>query len=188
MREDVVFKKAFIGLTIAFIPFFIGVEQASAQSKIGYVDSQVILASYPAAVDAQKKLEEENEVWGEEMQQMNQDLRRLREDLDQQSLLLSDAKKKEKEDEIQALTTQIQQFQNQKWGQQGEYFRRQEELMRPVLDMINAVIHRVAEEEECDFIFDSVQGNILYAQEKFDYTDRVLEELEKEAPTTETTR
>lgn len=160
----------------------------SAQSKIGYVDSQVILTSYPAAVDAQKKLEEENEEWGREMQQMNDDLRQLENDLDQQSLLLSEAKKKEKEDEIQTLITQIQQYQNQKWGQQGEYFRRQEELMRPILDRINAVIHRIAEEEECDFIFDSVQGNILYAQDKYDFTDKVLEELEKESPTTGTAR
>lgn len=181
-------RKASFSVAAAFVLFFSGQPHLHAQSKIGYVDSQVILTSYPAAVDVQTKLEEENEEWGREMQRMNDELRRLRDELDQQSLLLSGAKKDEKEEEIQTLVTQIQQYQNQKWGQQGEYFRRQEELMRPILDMINAVIHRVAEEEECDFILDSVQGNILYAQDKYDYTDRVLEELEKESPVAETNR
>jgi outer membrane protein len=166
----------FLGMTS--VPLF-------AQQKIGYVDSERILAASPDAVDAQKKLDDENEEWGNEIQRMNEELRSLREALDQQSLLLSEARKKEKQEEIESLYSRIQLYQNQKWGQQGEFFRRQQELLQPVYDRITATIHRIAEEEGYDFILDSVQGNLLYAQEKYDLTDQVIEALEKEAPSSE---
>ena len=59
--------------------------------------------------------------------------------------------------------------------------------MQPIIGSINQVIHRIGEEEGYDFIFDSVAGNILHAKEKYDITEAVLEELEKEAPPTTTT-
>lgn len=153
-----------------------------AQSKIGYIDSEKILSTFPPAMEAQKKLEDENVKWGQEMQRMNDELRGLQEQLDQQSLLLSDAKKREMTDEMQAQVRRIQQFQDQKWGQQGEFFRRQQELLNPVYEQINTAIHKIGKEEGYDFIFDSVQGNLLFAQEKYDLTDKVLEELEKGTP------
>lgn len=168
---------------IVLLALGVGIGGGLAQVKFGYVDSEKILTSFPAALDAQNKLEQENTEWGKEFQKLEDNVRSLREQLDQQSLLLSDAKKLEKEEEIRALLLEIQQFQNQKWGQQGEYFKRQEDLMRPVLDRINAAIRKVGEEEECDIIFDTVQGNVLYAKERYDLTDKVLAELEKEAAT-----
>jgi len=162
------------------------VTEVGAQVKIGYVDSQKILTTFPAAIDARNALEEENTGWQKELQTMENNLRTLQERLDEQSLLLSNAKKQEKEEEIQALIQQIRRFQDEKWGQQGEYFKRQEDLMRPVFDRIEAAIRRVSDEEEYDFVFDTVQGNILHANDQYDLTDKGLTELEKEgAATTE---
>ena len=155
------------------------------QSKIGYVDSQKILSTFVDAIDAQKKLEAENGQWEQELRKMNDALTKLNDELEQKSLLLSEEKKKEKEQEIQAEARRIQQFQNQKWGENGEYFKRRSELYQPVIEKINRVIHRIGEEEEYDFIFDTVAGNILHGNEKYDLTDMVLSELEKE-PTTST--
>lgn len=160
--------------------------EAMPQAKIAYVDSQKILTSYAAAVDAQKKLDEETNEWSRELQKMNTDLKQAQDELKKMSLLLSEAKRKEKRDEIEALDKEIQQFQNRKWGEQGEYFRRQRELLQPIIDQIDAVIDQLAQREGYDFVFDSVQGNILYAQQKFDLTDKVLEELEKESVETPT--
>ena len=79
----------------------------------------------------------------------------------------------------------IQQFQNDKWGQTGEAVRKNEEIMQPVIDKINAAIAKVGEEERYDYIFDTVAGNILYASpSQTDLTDLVLEELEKGLETT----
>ena len=52
--------------------------------------------------------------------------------------------------------------------------------MEPVLEKIFAVVKMIEEEEEYDYIFDTVNGNILFASEKQeDLTERVLEELNK---------
>jgi outer membrane protein len=158
-----------------------GWQTAGAQLKVGYIDSQRILTTLPTAVDAQKRLDAEQAKWGQELQRMQGELQTLQEKLDQQSLLLSEAKKKEQRDEIQALYVRAQQYQSQKWGQGGEYFKLQEELLQPVFDTINAAIHRIGDEEGYDFIFDSVAGNILHAKEDHDLTEKVLKELEKES-------
>ena len=155
--------------------------QAQSQ-KIGYVDSQKILSTFPPALDAQKKLEAESNKWGQELQKMQEDLKTLQNQLDQQSLLLSEAKKKEKAQQLQDLAIKIQQYQNEKWGNNGEFFRRRSELLQPVLDQINNAINKVGDEEGYDFIFDSVAGNILFAKNKYDLTDKVLQELEKASP------
>jgi outer membrane protein len=158
------------------------ISTAWPQMKIGYVDSQKILAAYPAAADVQKKIESENAAWAEELRKMNEEYRTSEQVLDQQSLLLSDAKKKEKEQELKALYVKIQDYQKQKWGEGGEIFKRQEDLLKPVYDKINSVIQRVGEAEEYDYILDTVQGQVLFAKSKYDLTDLVVKELEKEAP------
>lgn len=158
--------------------------QVQAELKLGYVDSQKILSEYQAAIEAQQKLEKESNEWGQELQKMNEKFRELQEQLDQQSLLLSEAKKKEKAQELQNLALEIQQYQNEKWGDSGEFFRRREALLKPVFDSINEVIHKLGEDEGYDYIFDTVSGNILHAKQKYDITERVLAELEKATPKT----
>ncbi len=165
-------------LSLMILGLFVG-SQAQAQMKIGYIDSQKILTQYQAAVEAQEKLEAESAQWGQELQKKNEQFRDLQQQLDQQSLLLSEAKKQEKAQELQNLALEIQQFQNEKWGETGEFFRRREELLKPVFDDINTVIHQMGEDDGYDFIFDSVAGNLLHAKEKYDLTDEVLAELEK---------
>lgn len=156
-----------------------GLGEVGAQMKMGYINSQEILSKHKEAVDAQKKLETENEKWGRELQQMQEEFQTLQEQLDQQSLLLSQEKKTEKAQELQNLAIRIQQYQNEKWGEQGEFFKRREELLQPVFDKINEAIQKVGNDEGYDFIFDSVAGNILFAQDKYDLTQKVLDELEK---------
>ena len=150
---------------------------AMAELKIAYVNSQRILAILPSAIEAQKKLEEESNKWGLELQKMNEDLKTLQESLEQQSLLLSEEKKREKAEELQALYLQTQQFQATKWGEGGEFFKKREELIQPVYDEITKSIQKIGDAEEYDFIFDSVAGNLLHAKEKYDITDKVLKDL-----------
>lgn len=153
---------------------------ASAQLKIGYIDSQKILDSYKESQDAQKQLASLNEQWQQEAKNMQQDLQEKQDQLESQALLLSEEKKSEKAQEIQNLYLRFQQFQQEKWGQQGELYVKQKDFMQPVFDKINATIKRLGAEDKFDYIFDIVQGNILYVSEgQADLTQRVLDELNK---------
>lgn len=158
--------------------------------NIGYIHSQKILATYKEAIDVQKKVEELNSQWEKEGLEMQKELQQLQEQFESQSLLLSESKKAEKAQEIQALYLRIQQFQQEKWAPgQGEIFKKERELMEPVLEKINSVISKIGEEEKFDYIFDTAQGNILFVGEKQsqnDLTDKVLAELNKGVTTTST--
>jgi outer membrane protein len=153
------------------------------QVKLAYVDSPKILQTFPPAIDAQNKLKVENDQWAQELQKMQEDLKTLQEKLEQQSLLLSDANKKEKAQEIQNMAIKAQQFQNEKWGEEGKFFQRRKELLQPVFDKINTIINKIGEEGGYDFIFDTQAGNLLYAKSSHDLTNDVLARLEKEGGT-----
>jgi len=149
--------------------------------KIGYVHSQKVLTDLKEFQDAQNKLDEINRQWETEGMEMQQQLQQMREQYDAQSLLLSEAKKKEKQQEIEGLYLQLQKFQRDKWDpQSGENLKKQAELIQPILDKINAVIKKIGEDEKFDYIFDTANGGILHAGDNQpDLTDRVLAELNK---------
>jgi len=155
---------------------------ASAQ-RIAYINSQKIVASYKEAQEAQERLNKISQGWEEEGKIMQKQFQDLGEQLESQSLLLSEDRKREKQQELQTLYMKIQQFQSEKWGQNGELYRKQEEVMQPIFDKINAAIKKVAEEQNFDYVFDTVNGNIVYASPKqTDLTDLVLLDLEKGLP------
>ncbi|MBN2012347.1 OmpH family outer membrane protein [candidate division KSB1 bacterium] len=158
---------------------------SSFAQKIGYIHSQKIIAEFKDAIDAQKKVEELNQQWQKEGLDMQKQLQDMQDQFESQSLLLSESKKSEKAQEIQALYLKIQQFQQQKWEPgRGEIFAKEKEFMEPVLEKINAAIKKVGDAEGYDYIFDTASGNILYASDKMpDLTDKVLAELEKGSTT-----
>ncbi|MBN1481495.1 OmpH family outer membrane protein [candidate division KSB1 bacterium] len=148
--------------------------------KLGYINSSQILAQYKEAQDAQEQLDKINREWEAEGRELQNQFQELGQQLESQSLLLSEERQREKQAELQALYQKIQQFQNEKWGQSGEFFRKQEEIMKPIYDKINAAIQKVGEEERYDYVFDTVAGNIVYVSDSSnDLTEFVIEELEK---------
>jgi outer membrane protein len=157
--------------------------------KIGYVNSQKIVANYKEAQDVQERLNKINVTWEDEGKAMQKQFQDMGEQLESQSLLLSEERKKTKQQELQALYAKIQQYQTEKWGQGGEFFKKQEELMQPVFDKINQGIKKVAEELSFDYVFDTVAGNIVYASPKqTDLTDLVIKDLEKGLESSKTRR
>ncbi len=155
-----------------------------AQVKLGYVDSQRVLNSYPQVSDVKKQLESENEKWGQELQRMQKELQDLIDQLNKQGLVLSDMKRKEKEQQIREKDSEIQQYRIQKWGQNGEYFKLQNKLLKPIYDSINGIIQRIGMDQGYDFIFDASGGYVLFARDKHDLTDIVIQELKKKQSST----
>jgi len=149
--------------------------------KVGYVHSNKILATFKDAVDVQKKVDEIDRQFQAEGKEMQENLKMLQEQYESQSLLLSDAKKREKEQEIQNLIMKLQNFQQEKYNPQtGEIYKKQAELLQPVYDKINAVIKKIGEDDNYDLILDTASGNILHVSSAVtDLTDRILEELNK---------
>lgn len=169
-------------LLIVFV-LAVGFGSAHAQLKIGYINSQKILEVYKEAVDVRKQLAELNATWEREARDMQKQIQTLQEELESQSLLLSEQRKQEKVAEIQTLGQKYQLFLQEKWGQQGEGVKKEVELLQPVYEKINAAIKKIGQAEGYQYIFDVVAGNILYASEdQPDLTKKLLAELNKGLP------
>ena len=178
-------RKSLFGIGLVLLAVLLRMDPATAQIKIGYVDSQKILESYKEAQDAQKQLAEVNKGWEDEARNMQRELQTKQDELESQALLLSDEKRKEKETDLQNLYLRFQQFQQEKWGQQGEAYKKQNELMKPIIEKVQTVIKKLGADEKYDYIFDTIAGNIVYAGTgQPDLTAKVIEELNKAAGAT----
>jgi len=171
-----VFAMVFVSLLIA---------SGNAQIKFGYVDSQRILQEYQEAVDAQNKLEEIRNQYQAEYDNKVKEYQALAQEIESQSLLLSEEKKKEKTQILQEKAIEIDKYKYDKLNPEGgEFYKKNQELFKPVIDKINTVIKKIGTVEEYDFIIDASSGALLHALPKYDLTNQVLDELNKSVTTT----
>ncbi len=146
-----------------------------AQSKIGHINSEAILKELPEAIDAQRSLDALVSQWESELQKMQTDWKRKFDDYDKKKLIMTDQVRAEKERELRDLDQNIDQFRNSKFGQNGELFQKQAEVMKPIQNKIFKVLEDISKEDGYDYVFDK-SGDILllYANEKNDLTQKVL--------------
>lgn len=152
---------------------------AGAQSiKIGYINSDAIMDQLPEAQEAQRLLDELVSEWQNELTQMQRTWQQQFEEYDRMKLMMSDRRRADAERELMDLDRDIAEYRERKFGQNGELFRNQEELIRPIQDRIFLAIQDIAEQENYDYILDQ-SGDILlmYANEKYDLTQKVLERV-----------
>lgn len=154
---------------------------AISQQKIGYVDSKVILETLQDARDAQTNLDNLVQKWKIEMQAINDSLIFMKDDYEKKKLILTEKIKTQKEDEIKLQEQKLADFKQNKFGESGEYFQKQQELMKPVQDRVFKAIQDVAKEGGYDFIIDrSTQLMLLYMNDRYDLTQKVIKKLESQ--------
>ncbi len=111
---------------------------------------------------------------------METELANLREEIQSQSLMLSEEKLAEKKLVFEQRLQEYQTYMTEVFGEGGQAERRNRELTQPIVEKINGVIAEMAEAQGYDFILDSAQGNIIYAKKELDLTEFVLEKLRTE--------
>jgi outer membrane protein len=151
----------------------------SQEGKIGYVDSIRLRTEFKEFADAQAVLDQSVKSWQEEIAQLEKVIDSLQVDSAKTSLLLTQEKKKEKDDFLASKRLEHEKTVNEIFGPGGKWENKNAELTKPILDKINLVLEKIATEENFIMIFDSVNGNIAYAKKSLDLTDLVLDELKK---------
>jgi outer membrane protein len=153
---------------------------ATAQMKIGYVNSEKIFTEFEGTKVAQEKFNREVARWEQEASKRAREITELRDQLEKQSLLLSAERKKALEDDLRQKIIQHEKFLQEKFGQRGEVLTKNEELTKPILEKIHRIIEKIARDEQYDYIFDWRAGGVIFAKQSYDLTDRVLAQLAKE--------
>ena len=152
---------------------------ALADLKIGYVDSNEIMNNFDDVRQVQAELEKEQRRLEAEFNELAYSLDSLKQDYDRQRLLMSDSRRTEKENEMVNLEKSVQKYQLEKFGPEGEIYRTQNQLLKPVLAKIDAAIQKVGSEQGYDFILDAMSGALLYALDSHNLTESVMDELAK---------
>jgi outer membrane protein len=150
----------------------------SAQAKIGWFNSAAIMEKLPEAQDAQHQIDNLIADWQEELAKMQNDWQKRYEEYQAKKLIMTDQLRAQEEKDLQEMDRKIIEYRNKKFGQNGELFAKQNELMKPVQNKVFKVLEDLAKEEEYDYIFDK-SGDVLlmYTSEKFDLTSVVFERL-----------
>lgn len=177
-RKTLLIVSVFLGVSAGFL-LFRPECVFSQEGKIGYVDSIRLRTELQEFQDAQAEFDKDMQTWQEEIAELENVVDSLKQDLDKTKLMLSEPKRKEKQDYLKKIELDYQNLTNDIFGPGGKAERRNAELTRPILDKIGQVLEKIASEEDYIMIFDSVNANIAYAQKKLDLTDLVLEELRK---------
>jgi len=167
-----------IGIVVLFIIVGLGSSSFAQIGKFGYVDSDRVFAEYKDWGKAQEDFNTEYKAWDDETKEMQKALEEMIEEYEKQKLILSEEKKKEREAAIEAKRSALDAFTKEIFGPDGTAERKNNTLVKPLLEKINEAIERVATEGNYDFIFNS--AGLAYAKKEYDITDKILEILEEE--------
>ena len=171
---------------------------ANADVTIVTVNMQKLIDGYYKAAQATQRLETvqqqavaEREEKAKELQTMVEEAQAKQEEL--QNPVLSDESKAEKEGEIQQMGMAIQQAQReaQAWWQQkvNDLQQQSNEISRDLINEIVKIVNEIAlKDYAADLVLDSSSPaggvpTILYGSDQLDITDKVLTQLNADAPT-----
>jgi outer membrane protein len=170
--------KRLMSIAILSIILIASSTMSIAQSKIGWVNSKTVMEKLPEAQDAQRQLDNFVAEWQSELAKMQNDWQKKYQEYDKKKLILTDQLRSEAEKELQDLDKKIADYRNKKFGQNGELFNKQNEIMKPIQNKIFKALQDIALEDEYDYIFDK-SGDVLlmYSNDKYDLTAKVIERL-----------
>ncbi len=167
-------------LLFAFVITFVyKADSQSTNLKVGIVNLETIITEMPAAKEADKQLKDIATVYQDSLINMRT---KFEEDVQnyqkQQGMMTAEAQQDE-EMRLQQEQNKILQFQEEKFGQQGELTLMREELLEPIREKVQEAIDEVAKAEGINLVFDKTAAAVLYSEENFDITFRVIDELKR---------
>jgi len=166
-------KKLLFILSVCFV-----FSTNSFAQRYAVIDSKYILDKLPEYKEAQQKLDQFSKMWQQEIDQKSAELDRMYKDYDAEKVMLSDELRKKREDEIYNKEKEVRDLQRQRFGYQGDLFKKREELIKPIQDKVYNAIQKLAVAKLYDFILDKSEGiTVIFADPKLDKSDDVLKEL-----------
>ncbi len=157
--------------------FLFGTSFVSAQ-KYGYIDSDYILNKMTDYTDAKAQLDRLAERWTKEIEERYEIIKKRRDQYNREEVLLPTEEKTKRLNEIKQLESDAMEMQKTRFGVQGDYFQKRQELIKPIQDKVYDAMQQVASRKNYSFIFDKAnQSNLVYADGKFDISDDVVKEL-----------
>ena len=148
---------------------------ASAQMKIGFVNTERVFREAAPAKRAQQVLEREFSARNAELGRIEKQGRDLQTELEKENVTMPEAARREKERQLADISRNFQRLQRE--IREDLNLRRNEELAR-VQERATRIINQIAEQEK----FDLILQDAVYRSPRIDITDKVIKALESKLP------
>lgn len=166
-------------LWVAFT-LFQGFSQRAIGVRIGYVDMEYILENVEEYRDASQQLDTKAEKWKKEIELKWSEIEQMKEELTAEKVLLTPELVTEREEEIRFLEAEVIDYQQARFGPQGDLILQKKLLVQPIQDQVFAEVQKIGANKRYDFILDkSADVVMLYSDKRHDISDLVLREISR---------
>ena len=168
-------KRFFPAAIVFLLALPCGVSQVLAQeTKIGVVNAAKVLEEAPQMEIARKALEKEFAPRDQELVGMQKEVRNMEEKLSRDGDIMSEVEQRNMERDIRSRKRELKRLQDE-FNEDLNLKRNEafDRIRRKVLEVVNAI----GKQEKYDLI---VNDGVLYASERIDLTDAVIQQLKSE--------
>ncbi len=142
--------------------------------RVGYIDTEYILENVPEYQEASSQLESKVQKWKGEIEAKLAEIDQKRNDLSNESVLLTPELVKEREEDILFEEREILDYQQKRFGPNGDLMIQKKQLIQPVQDQIFSAVQDIAANRKYDLVFDKSDMPMLYSADRFDISEQVL--------------
>jgi len=161
-----------------FILLMMFVTSSSFAQKYCYVNSEYILGNIPAYKAAMESLDNLSQQWQKEIEDKYAIIDKLYKTYQAEQVLLTEEMKKRRQDEITTKEKDVKDLQKQRFGYEGDLFKKKQELVKPIQDKIYNAVKKMAIDGSFAVVFDKSSDLImLYTNPKYDKSDDILNAL-----------
>lgn len=164
-------------LVLAAVTWLAFTSDAKAQKgvRIGYIDMDYILENVPEYNQASSELDTKVQKWKVEIEAELKAVEEMRKDLNNERVLLTKELIEEREEDILFKEKEILEYQQKRFGPNGDLFIQKRRLVQPIQDQVFVAVQEVAKNKRYDFIFDKTADLVmLYSADRYDISDQVL--------------
>lgn len=168
-------------LWVALCAFLVAAPVAgAAELKVGFIDSDRIFQLYEKTKTLQDDFNREVSDISKAAREKKTEIDELQRKLDQQSPMLSEAKRDEQNKQLTTKIGEYEAFVQANWGPNGKISKLNEEYLRPIIDRVHNIVTVIGTDEGYSLILDAADGNVVFGDKAYDLTDRVLTLLRTE--------
>jgi outer membrane protein len=150
----------------------------SLAQKYAIIDTRYILDKMPDYSQAQKQLDMIAADWQKDIDAKQLALDKMYKDFEAEQVMLSDDLKKKREDQLFLKEKELRDLQRQRFGFEGDLFKKRQELIKPIQDKVFNAVQKISVQRSYDFVLDKSEGiTIIFADPKLDKSEDVLKEL-----------
>ena len=146
-------------------------------TKVAYVDSGKLLNGYKAMVEARKEFDKKEATWKANVDTLTHDVQDAIKKYEKTAAMGTD---KEKQLARELITTRQKQLYDYQAAAKQNAGQEEQRLTQNVLSTVNSYLLRYGKKHGYKIILVAANGNIAYADNDMDITDKVVEDLNKE--------